>query len=617
MPLGIHVGVILLLLIIMLSSLSLAHGSSLESEESSCPSRGLPSPPYVYDGAFVDPSRLQWVVALSGVVGVAMAFALGANDSANSWATSVGSGAISVRSACLIGGICEWLGASLLGYGVSGTIRHGAAPPADENCWACGYCDSKMALFTVGMFSALCSAAIFLALATYTSMPVSTTHAIVGGVVGSTFAMVGGDCLVWKLDGGLGGIVASWVVSPAFAGIMGIFVYLTTEYTILRAKSPRNAALTALPVLYFISTFMIIYLILMKAKPTKGLSTLIRSIVSILVSSGAALVAQLYLVPLARQSFPSETSAQEDGFDATARALADSTWSENAAFEGSNNNNSSNNNNNNGDEMELREPGEEDRTPSFEVSAEATKVEHARRQGHRPSLTAPLAGNRDRPDGDDDDDETEDDRQLLGNAAAASSSAPVNTNETDIMGNDNYAVEREDAVSIFRHLLVFVAAVLSFAHGANDTANATAPFSAVVQAVRAGLHSERSCGDPDDPWWVLVVAGGAVCAGIISFGSRVMATVGQGLTQMDFHLAFSMNLGSATSVLLATLFGWPISSTHCQVGAVVAVGCAAMGVREVQWGMLGRIALSWILTLPFAFVLSAGLSAVLREAVRG
>ena len=153
--------------------------------------------------------------------------------------------------------------------------------------------------------------------------------------------------------------------------------------------------------------------------------------------------------------------------------------------------------------------------------------------------------------------------------------------------------------------------------GANDTANATAPFSAVVQAVRAGLHSERSCGDPDDPWWVLVVAGGAVCAGIISFGSRVMATVGQGLTQMDFHLAFSMNLGSATSVLLATLFGWPISSTHCQVGAVVAVGCAAMGVREVQWGMLGRIALSWILTLPFAFVLSAGLSAVLREAVRG
>ena len=551
-----------------------------------CPGPASPSPPYAYEGAYVDPSHLQWVTYLSAVVGLLMAFALGANDSANSWATAVGSGAITVRRATLLGGVCEWMGAAMLGYGVSGTIRHGAAPPDDTQCWACGYCDSKMALFTVGMFSALCAAAIFLALATYTSMPVSTTHAIVGGVIGATAAMVGFDCLVWDMDGGLGGIVASWVISPAFAGFMGVVVYYATEFLILRARRPREAALIALPVLYFISTFLICFLILMKSKPTKGWSSLERSIAASVVSLVSAGIARFYLVPLARGAMPSVGKAQEAAFDAAAQNLAEATWRTNPTAEGSQ-----------GDDVELREP------TAAAAAAEPTRTP-AGPAGHRPSLTAPLTSVGD------------DENESAGLAAGLSSSAAV-ADPSDIGEAMGPAGEREDAVSVFKHLLVFVAAVLSFAHGANDTANATAPFSAVVQAVRAGLHSKRSCGDPEDPWWVLVAAGGAVCAGIVCFGSRVMATVGSGLTAMDFHLAFCMNLGSATSVLIATLCGWPISSTHCQVGAVVAVGCAAMGTKEVQWGMLGRIALSWVLTLPFAFAIAAALSAILREAVRG
>ena len=79
-----------------------------------------------------------------------MAFTIGANDSANSWGTSVGSGAIQLRYAVLLGGFMEWAGSATLGYGVSNTIKQGVAPVEQESCWACGFCDSRMGLYTVG-----------------------------------------------------------------------------------------------------------------------------------------------------------------------------------------------------------------------------------------------------------------------------------------------------------------------------------------------------------------------------------------------------------------------------------------------------------------------------------
>ena len=154
-----------------------------------------------YDMPYFSPEGLEWLLVPAVLVACAMAFGIGANDSANSWGTSVGSNAISLRNAVLLGGFSEWLGASLLGYGVSGTIRHGVAPIDDPNCWACGYCDSKMAVNAVAMLAALIGAALFLALATFTSMPVSTTHAIVGGVVGATVVATPASCLNWGLDG--------------------------------------------------------------------------------------------------------------------------------------------------------------------------------------------------------------------------------------------------------------------------------------------------------------------------------------------------------------------------------------------------------------------------------
>ena len=122
--------------------------------------RPLPGTCAAYNEAYPSPGGQAWLIATASAIAAVMAFGIGANDSANSWGTSVGSKAISCRNACLLGGVFELLGAVALGAGVSGTIKHGVADTLDPDCWACGYCDSKMSVYAIGMFSALVGAAV-------------------------------------------------------------------------------------------------------------------------------------------------------------------------------------------------------------------------------------------------------------------------------------------------------------------------------------------------------------------------------------------------------------------------------------------------------------------------
>ena len=127
-----------------------------------------------YDGAYRVFAHDGGTLALGALIAALMAFCLGGNDSANSWASSVGSGAIGLRRGLLLGGVGEWLGATLLGYGVSGTIQKGVADTDAPECWACGYCDSRMPVYAAGMLAALIGATFFLLLATFVKLPVST-----------------------------------------------------------------------------------------------------------------------------------------------------------------------------------------------------------------------------------------------------------------------------------------------------------------------------------------------------------------------------------------------------------------------------------------------------------
>ena len=125
--------------------------------------------------------------------------------------------------------------ASALLAGVSDTIRKEITDVQAPTCWACGYCDSKMSLYMLGMSAALLATAVFLILSSATSMPVSTTHAVVGAVLGMTAAGTAPRCLqLWPLAR----IVASWIVSPLLAGVLGSALYSVLQrYVILSSRA--------------------------------------------------------------------------------------------------------------------------------------------------------------------------------------------------------------------------------------------------------------------------------------------------------------------------------------------------------------------------------------------
>ena len=171
--------------------------------------------------------------------------------------------------------------------------------------------------------------------------------------------------------------------------------------------------------------------------------------------------------------------------------------------------------------------------------------------------------------------------------------------------------EQEKALYVYRYLLVFVACLESFAHGANDTANGTAAFAAVYNAYRFDLT--ELCGQANEtPWWIMAIAGAFVALGVNTMGYRVIQTIGKDLTDLDFQMGFAIEFASTLTVVIATVLGLPVSSTHCQVGAVVFTGLVKPSGGKVEWALFGKIALSWVLTLPFAGGLAAGLTALFR-----
>ena len=155
---------------------------------------------------------------------------------------------------------------------------------------------------------------------------------------------------------------------------------------------------------------------------------------------------------------------------------------------------------------------------------------------------------------------------------------------------------------IFAVLMVITACAMAFAHGSNDVANAIGPLAAVVSIVQTGgeITAKSSL-----PWWILLLGGLGIVAGLMMLGYRVIETVGKNITELTPSRGFAATLAAATTVVLASGTGIPISTTHALVGAVLGVGLAR-GISSINAGVVGRIITSWIITLP----VGAGLSVV-------
>jgi PiT family inorganic phosphate transporter len=387
-------------------------------------------------------------LVLAAVFGAYMAMNIGANDVANNVGPAVGSGALTIGGAIIIASIFEAGGALVAGGDVVGTIKKGIIDPS-------AFGGDPM-LFVYAMSAALLAAALWLNLATWLKAPVSTTHSIVGGVLGGGIAAGGFAIVSWST---MGKIAASWVISPLLGGVIAaIFLYIIKSQ-ILYKEDRLTAAKKIVPVLVAImAAAFLTYLTL------KGLKHVWKDLTHLL-------------------SFLPQTK--------------------------------------------------------------------------KPTLGVGL---------------------VFGAIGAVVTYIVVKPKVADRISN--LEGSRADINLLFTIPLVFAAALLSFAHGANDVANAVGPLAAVNDALTNLAVSKKAA----IPLWVMVTGGIGISIGLALFGPRLIKTVGSEITELDQMRAFSIMMAAAITVVIASQLGLPVSSTHIAVGAVFGVGFLREWLDSKQMG---------------------------------
>lgn len=385
--------------------------------------------------SFLQEGSNSTVLIIAAMIGGYMAMNIGANDVANNVGPAVGSGAVTLMGAIIIASIFEAAGALIAGGDVVSTIKKGIIDPAlidDANT------------FIWLMLAALLSAALWLNLATAVGAPVSTTHSIVGGVMGAGIAAGGWAIVSWPT---MGKIAASWVISPVLGGLIAAGFLLFIKKNITFKEDMVTAAKKTVPFLIaLMSLAFVTYLTL------KGLKKVWPDIVELL-------------------PFLPETK--------------------------------------------------------------------------KPTLSVALT---------------------FGAIAAVISFYFMNKSVREKASE--LSNTRESINTLFTIPLIFAAALLSFAHGANDVANAVGPLAAINDAITHGGVSKKV----DIPLWVMLIGAVGISVGLALYGPKLIRTVGSEITELDRMRAFAIAMAAAITVIIASQLKLPVSSTHIAVGGVFGVG---------------------------------------------
>ncbi len=216
-----------------------------------------------------------WYLGLAAAFGLFMAWGIGANDVANAMATSVGAKALTIKQAILVAAIFEFTGAFLAGGQVTSTIRKGIIDASQIN--------GNPELLIYGMLAALLAAGVWLLVASKNGWPVSTTHSIVGAIVGFAAVGIGVDSVHWSK---VGAIAASWVVSPMLSGILAFFIFMSVQKLILGTKDPLKNARKYVPFYIFAVGFTLALVTVLKGLKHVGLDLSTNESVMVAVASG-------------------------------------------------------------------------------------------------------------------------------------------------------------------------------------------------------------------------------------------------------------------------------------------------------------------------------------------
>ena len=442
--------------------------------------------------------------------GFYMAWSIGANDVANAMGTSVGSGALTIKRAVIIAAILEFAGAFLVGTNVSETIRKGIINPEV-------FQNAPLDL-VFGMVGALLAAAIWLQVASYYGWPVSTTHSIVGAVLGFGAVIGGIHAVDWEQ---VGFIFSSWIVSPLLSGTIAFLIFTLLRRFIFYSVDPVRSAKRLTP--YIVFFVFAILTLTMVFKGLKNLKLDLDFLDAISIAIGVGILAAFVSFFLVKR-IPDHQSE---------------------------------------DRITIRQP--------LVVNKNVEKaIQHLSKVSE--NATGIIK------------DQAE---QMLIDLKGIHKEVEMGT-KVEQGSSEFKTVER-----IFAFLQILSASFVAFAHGANDVANAVGPLAAVIATLKSGVVDLEST----VPVWVLGLGGVGIVFGLATWGWRVMATIGKKITELTPTRGFA----AATTIVLASKLGLPISTTHTLVGAVIGVGLAR-GIGALNLQVVVTIIISWIITIPIGAI---------------
>jgi inorganic phosphate transporter, PiT family len=409
------------------------------------------------------------IILILGIIAASFqAWNIGANDVANAMGTSVGSKAVTLKQAIVIAAIFEFSGAVLVGSHVADTLRNGLIDTS--------FFDAQPQLLAIGMLSALLAAGIWLFIATIFGLPVSTTHAIVGSVVGIGIAAIGFHAVHWPK---VIQIATSWVISPLLGGVMAYAIFTTLRKVIYRSARPIQAIKRVGPFLIFTLFFILSMSVLFKGLKNLKLDLSVYQALG-LSSLIALMAAGIGGVLIARMK---------------------------------------------------EEP-----------------VEKPNKFG------------------------------------------------TGELRSQFHSVER-----VFMKMQILTACSMAFAHGANDVANAIGPLAVIASLYQQSVGiAVKTAGIP---MWIVLLGGVGIVIGLATYGYKVIQTIGNNITELTPMRGFSAELAAASTILVGSRMGLPISTTHTLVGAVIGIGLA-QGVNGINRKVIINIVNSWLITVPFAAIVA-------------
>ena len=247
-------------------------------------------------------------IGLAALFGLFMAWGIGANDVANAMATSVGSKALTIKQAILVAAVFEFLGAVLAGGAVTSTIRKGIVDTDGL--------EGSPELLIYGMLSALLAAGTWLLIASRRGWPVSTTHSIVGAIVGFAAVGIGVEAVHWSE---VGSIVMSWVISPLTAGVIAYLIYQSVLFLVLQHADPLARARRYVPVYIFLAAFTMTLVTIMKGLKHVGLTLSMRD--AYLLATGIAFVIAILGAVAVRRIQPDPAAEEDQHFHTVERVF--------------------------------------------------------------------------------------------------------------------------------------------------------------------------------------------------------------------------------------------------------------------------------------------------------